>query len=644
MLAELEALGWYSHAETTANAGLWTMLRRLPALIARALVVAWGASKTTTIAAVVFNVAAGVAVTSGLIATKNVAAALFTQSPTVDRFVAAAPSLVAVAIAAGARAGLGIAAGWAQSRLKPLVTNAVEVEFFALSMRVPLAAFDDDDFADSMQRCRDRGLDTAVWLVQYAIDAITGAVTVVAVAVAIASFHPILLVLLAVAACPAAWAALRSAKIGYLSFQTRVSRRRRLWILLMIMADTRAAADVRSLQLAPWLSAQHRAMARTETSAETTVANKQAATRAAGSIASGAAAVGVYGVLAWLLATGAIPIAAGAAAVLALQQGTSAMRNLINAVNECYDSGLYAGDHQSFIDDARTRTATANPASADDATPRSTSGTEAAAASTTSAQAFASPAVPDVIALDNVSLRYPGAQTNAITDISLTIAKGQTVALVGENGSGKTTLAKVLACLYQPTSGTMAWDGIDTTTLDVEACRSHIGVIGQDVQRWPFTAAANIRIGRAAHTTNGHAKIETSARAVGVHDTITDLPHGYATLLDKTYKDGVDLSGGQWQRLSAARGHYRAAPILICDEPSAALDPRAEHALFDHLRHRDGTTILITHRLANIRTCDLIIVLDKGHLIETGSHDELMAQGGQYAELFTLQAKSYSDH
>jgi ATP-binding cassette subfamily B protein/ATP-binding cassette subfamily C protein len=244
-----------------------------------------------------------------------------------------------------------------------------------------------------------------------------------------------------------------------------------------------------------------------------------------------------------------------------------------------------------------------------------------------------------VIRAENVWFTYPGADRPALRDVSVDIHAGEVVALVGENGSGKTTLAKILAGLYVPDEGEVCWDDTRLREVDLDRLRQNVAMIPQYYTHWPMTARHNIAMGREPYD----ATIADAAAASGADDVIASLPYGYDTLLDRRFKDGHELSGGQWQRIAIARGFYRDAPLLICDEPTAALDARAEHALFERIRaHADGRTVLlITHRLASVRHADQVYVLDRGRLVEQGSPAELLAAGGVFGELYGLQASAY---
>ena len=253
------------------------------------------------------------------------------------------------------------------------------------------------------------------------------------------------------------------------------------------------------------------------------------------------------------------------------------------------------------------------------------------------------PANPGRIELDQVSFRYPGGDGHrALRGVSLAIEAGQTIALVGENGSGKTTLAKLIAGLYQPTTGRISWDGDRYPGHCIrQAVADRVVMVQQDPIRWPRSARDNVRLGRHARVDPDAVAFLEAARQSRAQEVIDGLPEGWNTLLSPEFRGGRDLSAGQWQRLAVARGLYRDAPLVIWDEPTAPLDAKAEHAVYESLRllSRDKTVILITHRLASIRNADRIFYLERGALVEQGRHEELLQMGGRYAELYHLQTR-----
>jgi ATP-binding cassette subfamily B protein len=246
-----------------------------------------------------------------------------------------------------------------------------------------------------------------------------------------------------------------------------------------------------------------------------------------------------------------------------------------------------------------------------------------------------------VVARD-VSFSYPGSDRPALDGVSLAIEPGEIVALVGENGSGKTTLAKLLGALYVPTAGDVLWDGASTALADRDALRRDAAVIFQDFIRYSLPARDNIALGRHERR-DDDAAVRAAAAGTGAHDDIVGLPQGYETMLGPAFEGGTDLSLGQWQRLALARVFFRDAPFVILDEPTAALDARAEAQLFEAIRTLLGgrSVLLISHRFSSVRTADRIHVLHDGRIAEAGTHCDLMDAGGRYAELFTLQAAAY---
>ncbi|MER5335255.1 ABC transporter ATP-binding protein [Micromonospora sp. NPDC002717] len=616
LLPELEDADWMHHAREFAHTSFGAVARRLPRLVREAVALAWATSRRDTVASIGLNVAAGVMTTFGLLATTSVLRELFTAGPTPDRVRAALPALTLAAAAVAARGGLTIAAGWAQARLTPQINYEVELRLFEATTAVDLAAFDDAGFAEEMDRARDRGMGEAAYIVDHTVNLVTGVVGMLATAVAVTVIQPVLLPCLLLAAVPQAATAVRIARRQYLAMLARITRQRRMRMLAQLMANRHTAAEVRSYQMRDFLLAEYRAMMTVETRAHLRLVRAQTTTRVAGATAAGLAAFGVYAVLAALLLNGMVALAAAATALFALQSARTSLNVAVLATNSLYEDALYYQDYRDFLDRAGARVPAGGGRAVD---------------------GF------DAVELDRVSLRYPDTERPAVDEVSLTVRRGQVVALVGENGSGKTTLAKLIAGLYRPTGGAVRWDGVDARELDPRATGGHVAVMTQDWWRFPFTARQNIRIGRHDRAPERPGpSVHDAARAAAAHDMIAGLPFGYDTLLDREFKDGQDLSGGQWQRLVAARGLYRHAALLICDEPSAALDARAEHALFQHLRRRpDRAVVLITHRLANVRHADQIFVMAQGRLVQQGTHDELMSADGLYRELFDLQASGY---
>ena len=243
---------------------------------------------------------------------------------------------------------------------------------------------------------------------------------------------------------------------------------------------------------------------------------------------------------------------------------------------------------------------------------------------------------------DNVGFRYPGADGWALRGVGFELHAGEVLALVGENGAGKTTLVKLLARLYEPDEGRILLDGRDLRDYDLDDLRANIGVIFQDFVRYHLTAGENIGVGRI-EAVDDSARIRDAARQAMADATIQALPLGYDQVIGRRFKNGIDLSGGQWQKIAIARAYMRDAQVMILDEPTAALDARSEFEVFQRFKElsQRRTAVLISHRFSSVRMADRILVLAGGRVEASGTHDQLVAQGGRYAELFELQAAGY---
>ncbi len=599
-----------------ADAGMLGIFTELPGLIAKAVRVAWHADRLRTTLVAVSTVGSGAMAAFGLIATQRVLIELFAGGPTPDRVRAAMPALLWLAAATAIRGILGMAVGYAVNGLTPRVHLHVERELFEHTTAVELRAFDDDGFAEGMERAT-RGTEAAIELVQDTMNLFAGVAGLLAVTVAVVTVHPLLLIALVVATVPTGYAALRAGHVRFQSYLASSTRRRRQWVLQRLMAERESAAELRTYGLRTFLLGLYDRVMGAQIAVELRVAQQVTTTTSVGAVVGGVALTGVYVLLGALLIDGRIPLAAAATCVIAVQAAQRSLSLTTFQIDRVYASGQFFNEYVRFL------------TTASGYLPPSTAGRP-------------EPATLERLTVTGVSLHYPERDRPAVDDVTLTIRAGETIALVGENGSGKSTLAAIIAGLREPSTGTITWNDRSYRDWDTAGLLRHIAVALQEHNKWPFSAATNIAMGDVDADVTP-ARIEAAALLAAAHEMIAELPHGYDTLLDRTFKEGQDLSGGQWQRITAARAFLRDAPLLIMDEPSSALDPRAEDALFRALRGRQGrhTTILITHRLANITHADQIFVMDRGALTESGTHHTLMAAGGLYAQLFTMQAAGY---
>ncbi|WP_345556065.1 ABC transporter ATP-binding protein [Streptomonospora halophila] len=614
-MPQLAASRFHPWFADLAHLSLWHMLTRLPALIATALRWSWKASPRDTLLTFGLNVGAGVFSAAVLTAVVGILQGLFAEGPTPERLQNALPSLLLAGGAVFARAALRSGAIWAQGRLTPMVERAVEVELVTLATATRLEAFDDSEWCDQLHRARSMGTSEAGRMTGYTVDIATETVSLLAVATVVTVLHPLLLPLLALTVAPVGWAAVRSARMRYERMRQLSTSRRLQYMYTHAMTERDSAAELRAYAMRPMLLEEFARVADHVRDAMVAVAARQTSTRAVGDVLAGIATLATYAALVALLLGGLMPLAVAGAAYVALGQGKAALDRLMSAVNSCYESGLYLSDLLDAFAEARRRT---RPA---------TVGKD--------------PGPLQELRVQGVDFAYPGAQANALTGVDITVNRGQVVALVGENGSGKSTLATLISGLYTPDAGGITWNGTDIADLAADRLHARIGLIRQQYQQWPFSAERNITMAAAEATDPD--RLKRALRLSGADQVVDELALGLATPLDTRFEGGEDLSGGQRQRIAAARGLYPEADLVIADEPTAALDARAEERLFATFQAaaEGAAVLLITHRLASTRSADWIYVLDHGHVVEQGTHSDLMTYGGLYAELYGIQAAAY---
>ncbi|MEU1670956.1 ABC transporter ATP-binding protein [Streptomyces roseifaciens] len=606
------------HEQVPLEIPFHRMAGRVPALLARSAAMAWAVDRVSLVTVAVAEVGRGTATAFGLLATNEVLVDLFAGGPTPDRVRAALPSLLVVAGTAVLVALLTALSALAAGRLEPQVERAASLRLLSHAIRVELADLEDARVRRLLETA-EYGTDAARRLIGHAVAVLNGLISLVAAAWVLTVLHPILLPLLLLTAIPKGYGTVRTARRVYRSIQRwldHVRVRRRLSDLLLAPDPAR---ELRAHAVGPHLLRRYRELTDQSTAEQKRLALAAAGTDLAAGAVSGAATGGTYAVLGLLLVSGHLPMAAAGTAVLAVRNTTSQLSGLVRNVNYLYEQSLYLLDLDRAVALARER---AIPAGGRPLTGQ-----------------------PAVLELDDVSFTYRGQAAPAVTGVSLRIPRGSVVALVGDNGSGKSTLAKLIAGLYLPDSGRLTWDGTDIRELDRDTVFDRVALVDQDFLKWPFTARANVTLGRPERA-HDEAALQRSAEFADVDGLIRTLPRGWDTLLERGFHGGQGLSGGQQQRFALARAHFRDASVVIVDEPTAALDAASEIEVFHRIRalaDSGRTVVLITHRLASVRCADTIYVLDRGKVIEHGDHDGLLAAQGSFAAAYRLQAEQFRD-
>jgi ATP-binding cassette subfamily B protein len=495
-------------------------------------------------------------------------------------------------------------------------TNHVSIKLMEHASSLDLVSFEDPVFYDKMERARRQ---TTARLGMLAMLAGMGQqlLTLLSLLSAVVFFSPWLLVLLVAAIIPVFLGETRFAVLNYSILFRYTPERRELDYLRYLGASNESAKEVKIFGLGKYLTNRARALFE-----RFYAENKRVAVhRVIHGVILGLIPTGAYyGAYAYIilralagsLTVGDLTLVAGA-----FSRSRTIMENLVSSLVNVSEQALFIKDLFDFFDMQPTIV------SPPDALP-----------------------APRPIQIgfewQNVSFAYPGSDELVLSNISFRFYPGERIALVGENGAGKTTLVKLLARLYDPTSGRILLDGVDLREYDVDQLRQEIGVIFQDYMRYDMRALENIGMGRVAELDN-QEQIERSAQKSLAADVIARLPKRYQQMLGRRFEGGVDLSTGQWQKIALARAYMRDAQILILDEPTASLDARAEYEVYQ--RFVDLTegkmAVLISHRFSTVRMADRILVLEQGRLIEEGSHQQLVGRGGKYAELFEMQAAGY---
>ena len=511
---------------------------------------------------------------------------------------------------------IGRTGGFFDSLLSDRFTRHVSVRVMAHASRLDLSTYEDPAFHDTLERARVQATDRVSMV--HALGALLQqGVTVITLSASIAYFSPWLLALLVLAVVPAFLGESHFAFVGYSLNIEQTPARRRLDYLRQLGSSKEAAKELKLFGLAPFVTGEYAQLADQLYQQNVRLARRRLLSGALLSIISTGSYYGAYAYVVFRtvngnLSWGDLQFLAGA-----LAGANGGIQALFSTFSNIADQSLFLGNLVEFFKVQPTIR------SKPDAIP-------------------APRPMRYGIEFENVSFAYPGNSRLVLDRLNLRIGLGDRIALVGANGQGKTTIVKLLARQYDPTAGRILLDGVDLRDYCIEDLHREIGVIFQDFMRYDMTARQNIAIGRIDVEARND-EIELAARKSLANAVISRLPNGYDQLLGRRFDGGLDLSGGEWQKIALARAYLRDAQLLVLDEPTAALDARSEFEVFERFAELTycKTSLFISHRFSTVRMADRIVVLADGRIAEHGSHADLLRRGGQYAEMFELQAASY---
>jgi ATP-binding cassette subfamily B protein len=511
---------------------------------------------------------------------------------------------------------LGRAIGYFDTLLADRFTRFVSIRVMEHASRLDLASYEDPVFHDKLERARVQATDR-IAMIQALGLLLQQIITALTLTASIFWFSPWLVAVLFAAVIPAFIGESHFAFAGYSLNISQTPVRRQLDYLRVLGASKESAKELKLYGLGSFLVGEYARLSAQLYRDNLRLATRRLWTGALLSLISTGGYFGAYAYVIWRTVTGDLSWGTLQFLAGALAGASSNIQSVFFTFSSIADQSLFLTDLVEFF---RVQP---QICSKPDALP-------------------APRPIRDGFVFENVSFSYPGSTRLVLNGLDLRIEVAERIALIGENGEGKTTVVKLLTRLYDPVCGRILLDGVDLREYSIEDLHREIGIIFQDFMRFEMSARQNIAVGRLS-AADHNGSIEVAASKSLADDVIRRLPHGYDQLLGRRFEGGVDLSGGEWQKVALARAYLRDAQLLVLDEPTAALDAPSEHEVFQRFAELTAgkMALLISHRFSTVRMADRIVLLSNGRIVENGNHAELMASRGRYAEMFELQASSY---
>ncbi|AVZ76065.1 ABC transporter [Streptomyces lunaelactis] len=606
--AEITYAGEYS-VNPLGEVSFRKLCAQLPSVLRRIARMSWDIDRRAVLLLLVCQLATGVAAAVLLTATAKAMRPILGGGAVSDRLHQALPALLVVAGATALSRGAGALATYAERRITPKLTTVTDTALVEAVCRVEASAYAVDGFADRQEAAEMGVLRTHVMVIdaQRFMSALVRMVTASGV---LSVLNPLMLPLLLLAVLPAGVGAVLTARVDYEIHYANIADRNVRGMMRWWSTTPKYADEVRANGMTDYLLYWYRSLS--ERVDERTLAAAPRTLRIAlvSSLVGGVFLVATWVALAWLAVTGRVALAIAATAVVAVQATLAALSQVIINGAAVFHTSLYLSDMQAFLDDA------------DERAPKRGK--------------LAVSAPVEEIRLEEVTYQYPGKDKPAVDGVSLTLRRGEILAIVGVNGSGKSTLTRLITGIYLADKGRVTWNSDDLASVDPATVWACTGLVPQIFAQWPLRVRENVTLGQPRTLDDG--PVWEAVDAVGMREAVEDLSNGLDTLLAREVFGGAELSGGQWQRLACSRALYRRPPLLILDEPTSQMDPRGEHQIFEEIKAiaGDRITIVVTHRLENTKVADHIVVMEQGRITEQGRYDDLVHAGGTFAELLEL--------